>query len=56
MTNGTTNNANFILMASGIVLLAANDVLSWQVFNSAANLTINPGAALSTLSATLVGT
>ena len=56
MTNGTTNSANFILVASGIVLLAANDVLSWQVFNSAANLTINPGAALSTLSATLVGT
>ena len=56
MTNGTTNNANFILVASGIVLLAANDVLSWQVFNSAATLTINPGAALSTLSATLVGT
>ena len=56
ITNSTVNNANFILTASGIVLLAANDVLSWQIFNASANLTINPGAALSTLSATLVGT
>ena len=56
MTNSTVNNANFILMASGIVYLSATDVLSWQIFNASPNLTINPGAVLSTLSATLVGT